>query len=104
MPFDESQGRLVAVLMTGLAGLLVLLRISLPLNRLRLILLAAMAALFLTALLLFPGLLYLPAADARSFLVACAFAAWVYPLILILERLLGRATKMRESPGHAKHS
>jgi cation-transporting P-type ATPase E len=87
---DMSQARLIAVMITGIAGLLVLLRVSLPLNRLRVILLLAMTLVFFTVVLFFPGSIELPALEAGSIYMVLAFGAVTCPMMLLIKKLLDR--------------
>jgi cation-transporting P-type ATPase E len=84
---DIDQARLIAVIITGIASLMILLRISWPLNALRSILLAAMTVLFFLALLILRPFLYLPALQQGSLLIILGFAVISYPLLYILSCL-----------------
>jgi cation-transporting P-type ATPase E len=96
---DIGQIRLIAVLITGIAMLLILLRVAWPLNRTRLLLLLAMAVLFSLGVfllpLLWPGLLALPALQGESVAVIAGFALATYPLILLLSWLVRRLQPLR---------
>jgi cation-transporting P-type ATPase E len=99
LALDIGQTRLVAVLITGVAALLILLRVSLPLNRLRVILLLAMTILFFLGVFLlpaiWPGLLILPVWQGTSILTAAIFAALTYPQILLLTWIVKRLQPVR---------
>lgn len=83
---SAEQLRLAGVVTTGVIGLLVLLRVSLPFNWLRAALFAAMSAIFAGALVLFRGLLELPLPDGPSVLAALAPCALAWPLMALLAK------------------
>ncbi len=92
---SDPQLRLAGVLTTGVIGLLVLLRISLPFNWLRAALFAAMSAAFFGALALFGGILELPALEGSSALAALIPCAIAWPLMALLARLFRRPAGRR---------
>ena len=84
LAIPDDQTRLIAVMVSGIVSLFVLLRVCLPLNWKRSLLLVAMAALFVAESTLFAGLLNFPAPTQSSLLIIAILGVLAYPLLMLL--------------------
>lgn len=85
----DDQVRLIAVTVSGLVSLGILLRVCLPLNWKRALLLTGMAVLFVAESFIFADLLNFPAPQAQSLLIIAVLGVLAYPLLLLLRLLVG---------------
>ena len=83
LAIESGQMRILAVLITAVIGFQVLVRVSLPFNKKRLLLLGAMVAVFVAALLVLPAeILQLPMPFADTLLLFAGLAVLSFPMIL----------------------
>lgn len=84
---DAGQIRIISVVVTGIIGLQVIYRVSRPLNLRRLLLIAAMAALFLAEMIVFASWLEFPRINGQSALIILGLSILAYPAIILPGRL-----------------
>ena len=86
---DPQHARTVAVLVAGIVALMNLARVSMPLNRLRLALVAVMSVLFALAFVLPVGrrIFDLPITDWWAYALAGVFAVIAWPLLVLGSRV-----------------
>ncbi len=88
LPAEQSQ--LLLVLVTAFIAWIVLVRVSWPLSRLRLLLVLAMAVIFVAEAVIFTGYLGFPAPAARTLQLFLLSAAASLPVQWLLTLLFGR--------------
>lgn len=87
----------LCVYLTGTAGLCVLLRVCLPLEKWRAILWFTMAALFFTACLLFSDLLGIqPPGGIPMLVMYCIMASTCYPTLILLQSVVKKALRIEK--------
>ena len=93
LPLSPDQAQLTSVFVAGLVGLLVLLRISWPLNWRRIMLVAAMAVLFAGESIVFAGLLDFPRPEPRTLFLIASLGVLSGPLLWLLTKGLALIRK-----------
>ena len=96
---DPDHARTLSVLVAGSVALMNLYRVARPLNMRRLVLVVSMAVLFAAAFTMpwSRDLFDLPITEAWAYLLAAAFIAAAYPLLVLGSRI---AAITRRSPAH----
>jgi len=89
LAISDDQTRLISVMVAGLVTLAILLRVCLPLNWKRGLLLVGMAVLFFAESIIFAELLNLPAPQSQSAWIIAGLGVLAYPLLMVLRLLTG---------------
>ena len=83
---SDGQMRLIVVITAGITSLLVLLRVCLPLNLKRIMLIIAMAGLFAGEAILFAGWLRFPKPEGQTILIIAGLSLLAWPLLMSMRK------------------
>ena len=92
IPYEQSST--VAAILIGIVGMIMLIRVSSPLNVVRSILVGAMAVIFLLGVLLLPELLSMVPLSYGSWLVLAVFAMLAFPLMRAYTKIFEWASRL----------
>ena len=84
---EEGQIRLITVVTTAFASLLILIRICLPLNFKRILLIVTMAACFVTGAIVFAEILRFPVPETRTWLITAILVGLAWPLLTLFRKI-----------------
>jgi cation-transporting ATPase E len=95
MAIPTDQTRLIAVMVTGMVGFMILLQVCRPLNLKRGLLIITMTVLFIAESVLFAGLLAFPGPQVQSLAIIALLSVLAYPLLLLLRGFVALIAKVK---------